>query len=116
VQCKFTRKADKTVTLASLSDALDNARSSAKQGLADSYLLFTNSTLTGTTPLALTARTFVDRAGEFASASEPPLALVTPCSCNRSALGLVFWSPARAGRSAKRKQSVHRKRGNEVAE
>jgi hypothetical protein len=60
VQCKFTRKADKTVTLASLSDELDNARSSAKQGLADSYLLFTNSTLTGTTPPALTARTFVD--------------------------------------------------------
>lgn len=48
VQCKFTSKADKTITLADLSDELAKARRLAEKGLADNYLLFTNSNLTGT--------------------------------------------------------------------
>lgn len=47
VQCKFTSKADKTITLADLSDELAKARRLAANGLADNYLLFTNSNLTG---------------------------------------------------------------------
>ncbi|MBX3738902.1 MAG: hypothetical protein KF715_19575 [Candidatus Didemnitutus sp.] len=47
VQCKFTSKADKVLTLSDLSDELEKAERLAKRGLAGNYLLFTNSSLTG---------------------------------------------------------------------
>lgn len=47
VQCKFTSKAEKTITLADLSDELHKAGRLTAQGLADNYILFTNSILTG---------------------------------------------------------------------
>ena len=49
IQCKFTAKADKTLQIAELSDELEKARRLAARGLADNYILFTNSRLTGST-------------------------------------------------------------------
>ncbi len=46
-QCKFTAKSNKTLQLAELADELAKARRLADRGLADNYILFTNSRLTG---------------------------------------------------------------------
>jgi hypothetical protein len=47
VQCKFTGKQDKTITLLDLKDELAKAERLASRGLADNYILFTNARLTG---------------------------------------------------------------------
>lgn len=47
VQCKFTAKRDKTLTLSDLKDELAKAERLASRGLADNYILFTNARLTG---------------------------------------------------------------------
>jgi energy-coupling factor transporter ATP-binding protein EcfA2 len=47
VQCKFTGKQDKTITLLDLKDELTKAERLASRGLADNYILFTNARLTG---------------------------------------------------------------------
>ena len=48
-QCKFTAKSDKTLKLSDLKDELAKARQLSLCGLADNYILFTNTRLTGTT-------------------------------------------------------------------
>lgn len=47
MQCKFTGKQDKTLTLLDLKDELAKAERLASRGLADNYILFTNARLTG---------------------------------------------------------------------
>ncbi|MGZ4976088.1 MAG: nSTAND3 domain-containing NTPase [Methylobacter sp.] len=47
VQCKFTSKRDKSLTLPDLKDELVKAERLASRGLADVYILFTNARLTG---------------------------------------------------------------------
>jgi hypothetical protein len=49
VQCKFSQKPDRMLTLAALADEKDKAARLASRGLADNYFLFTNMQLTGTT-------------------------------------------------------------------
>jgi hypothetical protein len=49
VQCKFSQKPDRRLTLTSLKDELEKAARLASRGLADNYFLFTNMQLTGTT-------------------------------------------------------------------
>lgn len=47
VQCKFTGKRDKTLTLPDLKDEILKAERLVTRGLADNYILFTNARLTG---------------------------------------------------------------------
>lgn len=42
IQCKFTSKLAKQLTLSDLADELENGRCLAGEGLADNYLLFAN--------------------------------------------------------------------------
>src|SRR5712691_5990157 len=47
IQCKFTSKAHSTLTVSMLKEELPKARTLAKAGLADDYILLTNHTVTG---------------------------------------------------------------------
>jgi hypothetical protein len=47
VQCKFSQKSARTITLAALEDEQKKAARLASRGLADNYFLFTNMQLTG---------------------------------------------------------------------
>lgn len=47
IQCKFSAKANKTLQISDLSDELQKAQRLAAKGIADNYIIFTNSRLTG---------------------------------------------------------------------
>jgi len=59
IQCKFTSKADKNLTLSSLADELPKAKRLAQLGLAKSYVILTNYGVTGESELAI-KKAFVD--------------------------------------------------------
>jgi hypothetical protein len=48
VQCKFSQKPGRSVSVASVAEELDKAARLASRGLAENYFLFTNMQLTGT--------------------------------------------------------------------
>lgn len=48
VQCKFTVKADSTLSLSHISDELEKITKLMKQGICDNYILMTNARVTGT--------------------------------------------------------------------
>lgn len=49
VQCKFSAKSESRLRLKTMSDELNKAKRLASRGLADNYILFTNSRVTGST-------------------------------------------------------------------
>jgi hypothetical protein len=53
IQCKFTSKADRPLSLSSLKDELPKARRLARKGLAEDYIILTNHTVTGDTELKI---------------------------------------------------------------
>jgi hypothetical protein len=55
VQCKFSQKPGRSVSVASVAEELDKAARLASRGLADNYFLFTNMQLTGTADEAIRA-------------------------------------------------------------
>lgn len=56
VQCKFTSKRDKLLTIGDLDDELSKAARLAKKGIAQNYLLFTNAGVSGKLAEELEAR------------------------------------------------------------
>ena len=48
IQCKFTAKADGRVTPSGLSEEAEKAKALVQQGICDTYILMTNSSITGT--------------------------------------------------------------------
>jgi hypothetical protein len=55
VQCKFSQKPGRSVSVASVAEELDKAERLASRGFADNYFLFTNRQLTGTSDEAIRA-------------------------------------------------------------
>ena len=55
IQCKFTSKNDKNLTLSMLGDELPKVRRLARKKLADDYIILTNHTVTGATELKTSA-------------------------------------------------------------
>jgi hypothetical protein len=53
IQCKFSQKPGRSVTVALVAEELDKAARLASRGLADNYFLFTNMQLTGTADEAI---------------------------------------------------------------
>jgi hypothetical protein len=53
IQCKFTSKNDKTLTLSMLDDELPKVRRLARKKLADDYIIITNCTVTGASELKI---------------------------------------------------------------
>lgn len=53
VQCKFTVKADSTLSLSNISDELAKIKNLTDQGICDNYILMTNARVTGTSEASI---------------------------------------------------------------